>query len=1341
MAKHLSDGASEDLDKVSDDELLRWTKEELIISLRKVDSEKMNLMIEHGNMMKDVNQRLQVHLHEIRNLKEINQKLQDDNQELRELCCFLDDDRQKGKKTSREWQRFGRYTASALWKEVGTYQQKLKELETNQETVMRENADLKEIIFMLDDERNGAGSRSSIDSQSSLSNLNGGSGTMRDVGDGSSTSSGGSAGSPDHHNHISKTVEPKIGTMRRSMDDLSTPHHYRSTPNGLNGTLCAPKIALSCRDASSNYIRQLETKVRILENNNSKLLSQPCSRYSLSKIPLKCIEFQCPLLINFINFKKAFDSVHRGSLWKVLRAYGIPQRFVNIFQNLYISSSCCVRTDDGYTDFFNIETGVKQGLHRIPVPLIINFIDFKKAFDNVHRGSLWKVLRAYGIPQRFVNIFQNLYISSSCCVRTDDGYTDFFNIETGVKQGCILSPILFLLTVDYVMKKAMMSPVTGIPWTNGSHLTDLDFADDIALLANAKLALQSITTCLEGEAEKVGLRINTDKTKVMRVNRQTKVQITIGQQTVEDIDEFTYLSSIVSNNDSGSEADVRCRFGKAAGVSQRLRRIWSSTTINTGIKMRLYSTIVIPTAIYASETWRNTKRIAQKLNVFHQRCLRRILGISYKDRITNEEVLQWSGLRKLEEIVTEHRMCLAGHLLRLPDKRISKAAVHWTPTGGKRKQGRPKTTWRSTFITNLKAIDIRSLDEASKGDRESWTPVHVSNLICHYLMPWYNGCHQDTILNLAGNCNPGDLRSLRKGMTLYHSESQLSSLPQRHEALLNRTGRLQTSESSPSTGFISSMQKPEAVVHAMKVAIRTLKANKAPGLDKIAPEMLKHGGDTIANTHTVLFNKCWQDQSVPSDWRKGVIVKLPKKGNTADCNNWQGITLLSKFSVKSKPDSEQIYTLRNIIKQCIEFQCPLLINFIDFKKAFDSVHRGSLWKVLRAYGIPQRFVNIFQNLYISSSCCVRTDDGYTDFFNIETGVKQGCILSPILFLLTVDYVMKKAMMSPVTGIPWTNGSHLTDLDFADDIALLANTKPALQSITTCLEGEAEKVGLRINTDKTKVMRVNRQTKVQITIGQQTVEDIDEFTYLSSIVSNNDSGSEADVRCRFGKAAGVSQRLRRIWSSTTINTGIKMRLYSTIVIPTAIYASETWRNTKRIAQKLNVFHQRCLRRILGISYKDRITNEEVLQWSGLRKLEEIVTEHRMCLAGHLLRLPDKRISKAAVHWTPTGGKRKQGRPKTTWRSTFITNLKAIDIRSLDEARDPAADRTRWRVLVLEVHENLDKQLPDDYEEDLSEKEKAIVREMCNVVWRKLGDAAGSKPSIRQHLSGNQFKGPL
>ncbi|KAM4632974.1 coiled-coil domain-containing protein 85C-B isoform 3-T3 [Polymixia lowei] len=269
MSKTPSEGPR-DLDKLTDDELLRCSKEDLLQRLRRVDGEKMNLMIEHGNMMKDINRRLQLHLHEIRTLKEINQKLQDDNHELRELCCFLDDDRQKGKKLSREWQRFGRYTASAMWKEVGAYMMKLKELEANQDSVMRENSELKEIILMLDEERNGAGSRSSIDSQSSLTNLNGGTGTVRDVGDGSSTSSTGSAGSPDHHNHnhnhshIHKPTSEssKLGTtMRRSMDDLSAPHHHRSIPNGLN-------------DPSSNYIRQLETKVRILEDDNNKLLSQ-----------------------------------------------------------------------------------------------------------------------------------------------------------------------------------------------------------------------------------------------------------------------------------------------------------------------------------------------------------------------------------------------------------------------------------------------------------------------------------------------------------------------------------------------------------------------------------------------------------------------------------------------------------------------------------------------------------------------------------------------------------------------------------------------------------------------------------------------------------------------------------------------------------------------------------------------------------------------------------------------------------------------------------------------------------------------------------------------------------
>ncbi|XP_034431760.1 coiled-coil domain-containing protein 85C-A isoform X2 [Hippoglossus hippoglossus] len=253
-----------DVSKLSDEELLLLGKEDVIRRMRRLESRNMDLMLEHADMMKDVNRSLQVHLHEIRSLKDVNQKLQHDNLELRELCCFLDDDRQKGKKVSREWQRFGRYTASVLWKDVGLYQQKLQELEAGQEALRMENMELKEIVLMLDEERRGAGSRSSIDSQSSLSNLNG-SVSVRDNGDGSSTSSSGSIGSPDHHphNHLHKAPEAKTASLRRSMDDLSAAYLHRGT--GLH-------------DASVGYITQLENKVRMLEDENKLLLSQGAAR-------------------------------------------------------------------------------------------------------------------------------------------------------------------------------------------------------------------------------------------------------------------------------------------------------------------------------------------------------------------------------------------------------------------------------------------------------------------------------------------------------------------------------------------------------------------------------------------------------------------------------------------------------------------------------------------------------------------------------------------------------------------------------------------------------------------------------------------------------------------------------------------------------------------------------------------------------------------------------------------------------------------------------------------------------------------------------------------------------
>ncbi|OWF49996.1 zinc finger CCCH domain-containing protein 13-like [Mizuhopecten yessoensis] len=181
------------LAKASDDELRHRGVEELVRIVRHIESEIRSTLAEHSSIIKDVNRRIQINVLEIRGLKDINQKLQDDNQELRDLCCFLDDDRQRGRKLAREWQRFGRYTASVMRSEVAAYQEKLKDLEMKQEELISDNADLKELCLYLDQERLGPSQ-------------------VRDDGDGSSNSTAAGA---------DETPQMAINTSNLSAPDTS----------------------------------------------------------------------------------------------------------------------------------------------------------------------------------------------------------------------------------------------------------------------------------------------------------------------------------------------------------------------------------------------------------------------------------------------------------------------------------------------------------------------------------------------------------------------------------------------------------------------------------------------------------------------------------------------------------------------------------------------------------------------------------------------------------------------------------------------------------------------------------------------------------------------------------------------------------------------------------------------------------------------------------------------------------------------------------------------------------------------------------------------------------------
>ena len=175
---------------------------------------------------------------------------------------------------------------------------------------------------------------------------------------------------------------------------------------------------------------------------------------------------------------------------------------------------------------------------------------------------------------------------------------------------------------------------------------------------------------------------------------------------------------------------------------------------------------------------------------------------------------------------------------------------------------------------------------------------------------------------------------------------------------------------------------------------------------------------------------------------------------------------------KDRSCTDHIATLRIIIEQSKEWQTPLYLNFIDFEKAFDSVDRNVIWQLMHHYGIPQTFTKLIQDLYESSSCQVIHNGKLSESFEMSTGVRQGCLLSPMIFIMVVDWIMREVEDQGKTGIQWTLTTQLHDLDYADDICLLSQKLQHMQTKTNNLERIAEKTGLRISKDKTKVMRAN-----------------------------------------------------------------------------------------------------------------------------------------------------------------------------------------------------------------------------------------------------------------------------
>ena len=236
-----------------------------------------------------------------------------------------------------------------------------------------------------------------------------------------------------------------------------------------------------------------------------------------------------------------------------------------------------------------------------------------------------QILLAYGLPKETIETITILKRNTKVKVRSPNGDTEYFDIVAGVLQGNTLAPYLFIICLDYVLR-------ISIDKIREKTITDADYADDIALLANIPNQAETLLHSLERAVAGIGLRVNAHKTEYMCYNQIGDIS-TLDGTSLKLVDKFTYLGSSVSS----TEKDIDTRLTKAWTAIDRLSIIWKSK-LTDKMNRRFFQATVVSILLYGCTIWTLTKRLEKKLDGIYTRTLRAILNKSWQQHPTRHQL-------------------------------------------------------------------------------------------------------------------------------------------------------------------------------------------------------------------------------------------------------------------------------------------------------------------------------------------------------------------------------------------------------------------------------------------------------------------------------------------------------------------------------------------------------------------------------------------------------------------------------------------------------------------------------------------------------------------------------
>jgi len=500
--------------------------------------------------------------------------------------------------------------------------------------------------------------------------------------------------------------------------------------------------------------------------------------------------------------------------------------------------------------------------------------------------------------------------------------------------------------------------------------------------------------------------------------------------------------------------------------------------------------------------------------------------------------------------------------------------------------------------------------------------------------------------------------------------------------------------------FSEPMSGPAILKNEIENAMKHMKANKAVGSDNIPVEILMALEEVGVNTLQLLFNKIYNTGTIPGDMIRSIFIALPKKPGTMECENHRTISLMShctkillkvimqrnKKKIHDEISEEQygfmpdkgtrnaVFVLKNIAERAIEVQKDLYLAFIDYKKAFDRVRHDEILDMLNKINMDDKDLRLIQNLYYDQSAVIRVGDNVTEECAIKKGVRQGCVLSPDLFSLYSEIILRELIGEPGIKI---GGTNINNLRFADDTVLIADSEQKLQNLVNVTNISSVNKGMELNVKKTECMVITKKNENEIPncnilVNGEKLEQVNSFKYLGTRISWN-AKDDQEIKIRTAQAKATFEKLKNVLTNKNMSFVTRYRVLKCYVYSVFTYNCEAWTISATMAKKINAFEMWAFRKMQRISWTTRTTNEAVLrQVNQGRNLLNNIKCRQARFLGHVMR------KGKLEHLSLTGkidGKRARGRQRRKY-------LEQLTERP-NEMIQATYDRTTWREFIKEA----------------------------------------------------------